>query len=295
MKKVNKLIISLSITIVMLYAGCKKDTGEQVITVMTYNVAGLPEGISSSHPALYTSSIGPLLNDVNIVHAQEDFCYHDSLLLGAKHVYQTETMGCVPNGDGLNTFSAFPISNVKRFAWTDCTGFDCYTPKGFSYSQITLKGGVVVDFYNIHCNAGGSEASMEARRGNIRQICEYITANSAGMPAIIMGDFNCRYTRDGDSIRAFSDLDFKDVWVELIRNGSVPALSNDKLDDCSLPDRTKADCERVDKILYRSSDKVTITPIYYKLDDSRYYYQGDNTQDLSDHWPVFANFIVKEK
>ncbi|MCD8528628.1 MAG: hypothetical protein LRY27_01295 [Chitinophagales bacterium] len=109
----NIFILTLSLLIIL---SCKKedvvDEASGSFYALTYNVAGLPEGISGSHPILYTSLISPLLNDFDIVHVQEDFCYHDSLMLYNQHPYVTNTLGCVPNGDGLNTFSNYKI---KKF------------------------------------------------------------------------------------------------------------------------------------------------------------------------------------
>lgn len=291
-KRISKLL--LYATCFFLLSNCKEENGERGILLLSYNVAGLPEGISSSHPKTYTSSISPLLNEFDIIHLQEDFCYHDSLLLYDKHPYRTETTGCVPNGDGLNTFSNFPVSDVARFPWNDCSGFDCLTPKGFYYSRITLADNVQVDFYNIHCNAGSSEEAFAARRKNIAQICDYIRQHSAGKAAIVMGDFNSRYTREEDTIRALLDMGFKDAWIELIRGGDVPAISPDRLSDCD-SSRTNANCERVDKIFYRSDSTVTITALSYRVDDERFYYRGNDTLQLSDHWPLLSEFKFASK
>src|SRR5688572_5820705 len=43
------------------------------IRFLTYNVAGLPEGVSKSHPAANTPLMSPLLNDFDLVVVQEDF------------------------------------------------------------------------------------------------------------------------------------------------------------------------------------------------------------------------------
>lgn len=272
--------------------GCKEQTQCKNISLLCYNVAGLPESISSSSPETYMSSISRLLNDYDVVHLQEDFCYNDSVMLYAEHQYITGHIGCVPVGDGLFGLSNFRITGLDRHAWEDCTGSDCLTPKGFYYSQIEIFEDQWVDFYNVHCNAGGDEESKEARRGNIRQLCTYIEQNSAGKPVIIAGDFNSRYTRAGDTIRALADLGFSDLWIELTRNGSVPGLSPDKLNDCD-PNRTVPNCERVDKIFYRSSADININPNKFQVDDSRFYYQGNDTLPLSDHWPLFADFTIE--
>jgi endonuclease/exonuclease/phosphatase family metal-dependent hydrolase len=288
----NNYALLLAAIMVATLGSCKKKTESKDVRVICYNVAGLPEILSSSSPETYTSSIGPLLNDYAVVHLQEDFCYNDSIMLFAEHPYQTNHLGCVPEGDGLFGLSCFPISGVDRHAWDDCTGADCLTPKGFYYSRIKVFDGQDIDFYNVHCNAGGSDESKEARRGNIRQLCNYISTNSTGNPVIIMGDFNSRYTREGDTIQAFAEMGFTDLWIELSRNGSTPALSPDKLDDCN-PDRTGFNCERVDKIFYRSTGDVTITATKFQIDDSRFYYQGNDTLQLSDHWPLFADFTIE--
>src|SRR5690606_11526523 len=47
--------------------------------LLTYNVAGLPDLLSSSNPAVNTSRVSPLLNRYDVVLAQEDFVYHADL------------------------------------------------------------------------------------------------------------------------------------------------------------------------------------------------------------------------
>jgi exonuclease III len=279
------------LTIIFIASACKKKddaiTGD--FTVLAYNVAGLPDIISGSTPSKYSGPIGKLLNDYDIVHVQEDFCYHDSLTLHITHPHRTETLGCVPNGDGLNTFSRYELSNIIRTKWNDCTDADCFTPKGFSYSQINFGNNVVIDFYNVHANAGSSEPALEARRKNITQLHDYINEYSKDKPVIVMGDMNCRYTRSGDNIRLMLDLWFKDTLIELVRNGNIPEQGSNPLIDCDAS-RTSASCEKVDKIFYRSSEKVKLKATEFKMDDERFYFEGNDTLPLSDHYPVYSKF-----
>ncbi len=268
------------------------DEADGSFKAMCYNVAGLPEGVSGSHPELYTSLISPLLNDFNIVHVQEDFCYHDSLVLYNMHPYTSPPAPCVPNGDGLNTFSDYPFYNFTRIPWDDCGGTDCLTPKGFSFSQIAIEDDVLVTFYNVHCNAGSSEVDLAARRNNITQLINHINQHALGEPIVLMGDFNCRYTRAGDDIRLLLDIGFSDLWIDLIREGSVPDLG-DSLKDC--PADTGPTCETVDKIFYRNNSQVELTPIFYQRgDDTDFLYNGVDTLPLSDHAPLFATFEYRK-
>lgn len=286
----------VSLICVSAFFSCKKKEETVTISVLTYNVAGLPEGISQSHPTLYQPIIGGLINSVDIVHTQEDFYYHDSLMKNNTHPYTTVYAGAVDQGgDGLTSFSRFPIHNVVRVQWTDCSGFDCIAHKGFSHSQIEVANGTYIDFYNAHTNASSDAASIAARQKNTRQLCEYIKNHSADRPIIVMGDMNSRYTRSTDSIRNVLELGFTDVWIEKIRNGEIPAANDISLIDCGNDGdhRTSADCEKVDKIYYRSSDKVKIIPVSYQMDSRAYYYNNNDTIPLSDHWPLFTTFEIR--
>lgn len=49
---------------------------EGSLTVLSYNVAGLPNLISSSNPLVNTKLISPKLNDYDIVNVQENFAYN---------------------------------------------------------------------------------------------------------------------------------------------------------------------------------------------------------------------------
>lgn len=262
------------------------DSGE--FNALTYNVAGLPEGINADqHPTKHMHLISPLMNNYDIVNFQEDFAYHDSLYRQIQLPYKSEYVAKVVFGDGLNTVSTIPFMDYTRIKWNQCNGTDCLTPKGFTYCRLRFKNDVFVDLYNVHCNAGSDTNDLRARRNNITQLCNYMDAHSAGNAIILMGDFNCRYTRTGDNIREVDNRGLKNVWVELLRNGTLPLQNDVSLTDCA-PNATNATCEVVDKIFYRSSTKITLTPIVYKLDGTEFY---DAVGDpLSDHRPMFAKF-----
>jgi len=286
-------IFVLALCGISIFISCKKK--ETIgITTLTYNVAGLPDQVSQSTPSVYNRIIGKLINNIDVVHTQEDFFYHDSLILENTHKYLTPYAGQVTEGDGLTTFSQYPISNIERVAWTDCSGFDCLTPKGFCYTQIQI-GSEWIDFYNVHANAGSDPEALVARQKNIRQLCEFIKIRSAEKPVIVMGDMNCRYTRSGDSIRNVLDLGFTDPWIEITRGGQLPTADDNSLTGCGSngDQRTNANCEKVDKTFYRSSDKVKIYAESYTLDSRKYYYNNNDTIPLSDHWPLFTNFIIE--
>lgn len=256
-------------------------------SALTYNVAGLPDLISSGSPAANTGTIGQRLNGYDIVHVQEDFNYHAALYAADRHPYRSATSGGVPFGDGLNTLSRYPVSDFTRVKWNKCNGTDCLTPKGFSWSRVRLAEGVHLDLYNAHPNAGSAEADLAARRANISQLSAYIAANSAGTAVIVMGDTNTRYTRAGDNIRELLATNgLTDAWVEHQRGGVPPAIGTPGL-VCD-PANVTSSCEVVDKILYRGSRLLDLRATRYANDHAAFLDAAG--KPLSDHYPHTAQF-----
>ncbi|MBV7695882.1 jacalin-like lectin [Streptomyces sp. TRM70350] len=255
--------------------------------VLTYNIAGLPLGLGDSDPETNTPLIGQRLGAYDIVNVQEDFNYHASLYANDNHPYRTATSGGAGFGDGLNTLSDHAFEDFQRVDWTDCTGTDCLTPKGFTLARVRLAEGVFVDLYNVHTNADVTDAALAARRANIEQLSDFIQANSAGNAVIVMGDTNTRYTRAGDNIRTLlSENDLTDPWVELVKGGTPPAQGSEAL-VCDKAAPTN-DCEVVDKVFYRGSELVT-------LDATRYHnewasFLRSDGEHLSDHFPHAVDF-----
>lgn len=252
-------------------------------TTLTYNVAGLLEPISSSKPSLYTPVISCLIRDYDIVQVQEDFNYHAALYDTCdNHAYRSSTSGGMGFGSGLNQLSNFPYMDWERVTWTNRSGSDALTPKGFTLARTRMAEGVYIDFYNLHAQSETNDTALANSRSDVLQLLAYIEANSAGNAVIIMGDTNIRYTRSGQNIRELLNRGFSDAWIQLTRNGAVPEIGSAALTSCGNP--SSADCEVVDKVLYRSSRYITVTPTEYSLENRKFVYADGS--DLSDHWPL---------
>jgi hypothetical protein len=255
--------------------------------VLTYNVAGLPEGLSSGNPETNTPLISPRLAAYDIVNVQEDFNYHAALYAGDNHPYRTATSGGVPFGDGLNTLSDHAFEDFERVKWNACTGTNCLTPKGFSLARVRLAEGVFVDLYNVHTNADDTADALAARRANVQQLSDFIQANSSGNAVIVMGDTNTRYTRSGDNIRTLADENgLTDAWVKLVKGGTRPAQGADAL-LCPTTAPTN-DCEVVDKVLYRGSKLLTLNATRYNNEWASFLDSAGG--NLSDHFPHTVDF-----
>ncbi|MER5516903.1 jacalin-like lectin [Streptomyces sp. NPDC002763] len=269
--------------------------GSGTFSVLTYNVAGLPESLSSASTPRDTSTteIGRRIAPYDIVNVQEDFNYHAYLYSTDTHPYRTATSGGAGIGSGLNTVSdyAWDGDDFERVGWNSCQldSGDCLTPKGFTFMRERLAEGVYVDFYNLHTNAGTNDGDEASRADNLSQLTSFISTHSAGNAVVVMGDTNTRYTRTADTIAEFaSNNGLTDAWVQLIRGGSAPAKGSDTL----LCDQTGATvpntCEVVDKVLYRSSKLVTLNATSYNNEHAKFL-NADGLM-LSDHDPITVGF-----
>ena len=257
--------------------------------VLTYNVAGLPEGISGSHPEANTPLIAPRLNAYDLVLMQETWqtpevnplaplrVYHEILIAGSEHPFKsvsaTHPLNTDPErpdailGDGLNVFSRFRFDDIDRQRWSGCwnSAADCLALKGFSMSRMVLPVGGSVDVYDLHMEAGGDPEDDVLRDAGITQLITYINTQSAGRAVIVGGDFNLHTNGEPDGTQ----------YQRLIDDAGLT-------DSCEL--LGCADQGRIDKLLVRSSAQVTLTPVSYSVETAEFL--DGNNESLSDHEPV---------
>lgn len=251
-------------------------TPDGELLMLTYNVAGLPDWLSGSNPAVNIPLISPLLNGYDLALVQEDFWYHDELAADAEHPYQSEPMVESPTltnmGDGLNRFSDFPLGELARITWVECNGLvdannDCLTTKGFSVCEVTLDDGAPVWVYNLHMDAGGAAGDIAAREAQAAQLVDDIAARAAGGALLVAGDTNLHEGRPQDM-----------------------TILDDFLDATGLEDACRfLDCgdERFDRIMFRSSAALAIAPVSWDTPDE---FVDSESSPLSDHLPVAVDF-----
>lgn len=238
---------------------------------LTYNVAGLPQGISSSDPAKNTPLISPKLNPFDLVMVQEDFAYHAQLVSQATHPYKTtHKSGSINLGDGVSILSRIELGPDIHVPWKACNGYvddsnDCLTPKGFVVTTMTLAAGAVVDLYDLHADAGGSNGDMSARSKQMDQLVAYIADHSAGKAVIVAGDTNMHDEDEDQLVKLMTGAGLTDA---------CRALS------CPEP-------YRIDRVLYRGGTAVTLTATQWRVDMT--FVDGEGNQ-LSDHEPVAVDF-----
>lgn len=244
---------------------------EGELTLLTYNVAGLPDGVSQSMPIEYTPQISPLLNLYDLALVQEDFAYHDLLVADAEHPYQSDPHPAsdpraLEFGDGLNEFSQFAFAPLDRVTWAQCngtidSGSDCLTIKGFYAATHTIAEAIEIDVYDLHMDAGGSPGDIAARDAQVAQLVAHIEANAGDRPVIVAGDTNMDEADEPSFQALLGGAELVDVCRAL---------------ECG-------DEDRIDRVLVRSSAAIELLPVAWVVDDR--FVDRDGNQ-LSDHEAV---------
>lgn len=214
------------------------------LDVVTYNVAGLPEGLSNVHPLDTLPLVGARLGKYDLALVQEDFAYPELLRSRLRSSYQSQAFvrgDALHFGDGLSVFSKLPISELRRSAWRACHGlvdasFDCWTPKGLAMTRLEVSPGVLLDVYDVHLDAGAQPDDIKARALQLQQLFETVSAWSGSQALLVGGDFNV--TR---------------AELPLLQRFARDAGMRDA---CQAP--SCADTSRIDRILYRSSPALAL-------------------------------------
>jgi hypothetical protein len=283
--------------------------------VLTYNVAGLPQEISTENPEEHIPLISPLLNEYDIVLTQEDFDwwqdvaatldfihYHERLRAQATHEYRSdqhpgpEAVGLDPTsrplfvGDGLGVLSRVPFTGNTRVPWTECFGgpdtsdggaADCLAMKGFAMVTMTLADGAEVDLYTLHAEAGGSAEDQRLQGQDFDELATFIEARSAGRAVVIGGDTNLHTDSDHPDASGAADTE---IWGAFLER-------TDLTDACAV---TRCpDASSIDKIAYRSGDGVRLTATSHDMPRERF--TAPDGEALSDHPPVVVEFTWKKR
>lgn len=244
--------------------------------VITYNVAGLPDFISRSHPSVNIPHMGPLLSDYDIALVQEDFSYSEQLSAGVSLPFKSNPWvgGLLGMGDGLNRFSRFPFLRMRREPWDACNGYftdrnDCLAPKGFSAAIHYIGQNTMLEVFNLHMDAGITPADRRTRLAQVQQLLMALREYSNDHAVIVAGDTNL-WSEDKTALR---DL----LQVAGLR------------DACEVADCPEKHRDR-DKVLYRSGSDLELAPVDWRV-DRRFVDEGGKS--LSDHQPIAVKFRWK--
>ena len=287
-------------------------------TCATYNVDGLPEkvlifdlngdGPGSDGTKAISQKIAT--SGWDIVTFQENFTYNSELqsamlayytfgthrkfsLLSALGTADTDGLGFAT----LNSTCSFSDEDESWWAFNDAyggltDGANTSLKKGIRHYVVTMKDGVEIDLLVTHMNSGSDSGHISARASQLAQIAAYINKiRSNNRPIVLMGDTNCRYTRDDMFQYLFnkldSDLTYADPWVQYSWDGVYPTLGSASL---MVPSKdsgstlTEQTGEVVDKIIYFNNPNADTQIV------ANYYLNDTDFAGMADHNPVVAEF-----
>jgi hypothetical protein len=279
-------------------------------SLLSYNVAGLPQEVSDEQPTAHIPLISPLLEDYDVVLTQEDFDwwtagldgfdfahYHEWLAAETTFEHRTErhpgpeAVGITPDdrpllnvGDGLGVLSRFPFTGEERVPWDACFGgiggdggaADCLAMKGFLVVRMELAPGVEVDVYDLHGEAGGSEDDQALQADDYEQLAAFIAEHSEGRAVIVAGDTNLHTDLEHPDNGDGADIE---IWDRFIAEAGLT-------DAC-----TATDCPEtgdIDKVAYRGGGGVEMEATAHDFPDETFVDTAG--EDLSDHEPLAVDF-----
>ena len=304
----QKLLLLL---VMLVNVTCMSAQRSYTFNATALNVDGLPKSILSfeinpdgKEEAGAAELCGILANSGwDIVGFSEDFNFHNNLVAAPASNYYNfgehggKVSGLSNSTDGLGFACAkrFTMGGGTRVAWNDHYGetdhgADGLINKGFRVYNVTFASGVVVDVYVLHMDAEDSADDISARKKQLTQLATYIKNNHNNRPVIILGDTNCRYTRDElktafiDVINADSRFTITDAWIELMWGGTYPTYGSGAM---MTHEYGMQKGEVVDKVFY-----INTTASNLKLKANSYLH--DVSVTTSDHYPVVVNFTLTD-
>jgi endonuclease/exonuclease/phosphatase family metal-dependent hydrolase len=251
-----------------------------LITVLSYNVHGLPSLVVADDPEARMPEISSRLNRYDVALVQESWTYGEALGAQATHRIK-ERSGGVDTGllfqTGLATFARPRLRAVTRGSLGACAGWldranDCFADKGFLRVRLALTNGVELDFWNLHLDAGEDETDRGARDTQLRRLADRVRELSGVGPLVIAGDFNLDEANPADRAllaRFAGELSLEDSGARAAAGGPFAH-------------------KHIDFILYRSGGGVALEPD--EVGEAREF--SDGPTPLSDHPALYARLRV---
>lgn len=296
------------------------------LSVMSYNVHGLPWPLASDRPAAMVA-IAARLRAMRIAHTQpgvvalQEAFGDDAKAIGRAAGYRYMAVGpgvAAPasfatstsdrkflaegsflKGEGLGKrvdsglviFSDYPIVAVRRIVYPVCAGYDCLANKGALAATIIAPGGRTVTVLDTHLNSGNSSGVGKPRRRyahgrQIVQVAAFAAAIEAAGEPLLLAG-DFNVGHDPVRRRNFS------AWLNSREGAPGVAAIACRIDpSCTLaatPSLAESLRRAKDWLLYRASASVRIRPTAITAPFGR---DRDGAM-LSDHIGIAASYLIE--
>ena len=251
------------------------------LSVLTYNIHGLPRWIARDDPETRIPAILAKARAFDLVLLQEDFAYQ--ALVDAASRWRHVQRGTPPDGswlgvsgDGLTLLTDAQLIGARAaLPYGTCNGWlrassDCFANKGALLQRVRIANGAEVDVWTTHLDAGRGSADQQVRARQLQLLAQRIATHSAGRAVILAGDFNLHWDvpRDRDVLSSFLR------GLRLTIAARVPDTGGKK---------------RVDYVLFRPAADITMDVLRSGVDE---HFVDAAGEPLSDHPAVYAEFAI---
>ena len=306
------------------HAAAAADAGH--LSILTYNVHGLPWPLASNRPAAMIA-IAAQLRIMRLEHRQPDVVAlqeafgDEAKKIGRAAGYRYMAVGpgiadrstiatsaadrkflaagSYLSGEGvgkrvdsgLAIFSDHPILAVRRIVYPVCAGYDCLANKGALAATILAPGGRKVTVLDTHLNSGRSSGVSKPRRRyahgrQLAQVSAFAAAIEAAGEPLLLAG-DFNVGHDPVRLRNFSNLFGS-------KQGSLKVASTACRNDPSCrfvqtPSLVESLLRAKDWLLYRASAKVGIRPTAITAPFGR----DRNGAMLSDHIGLVARYLIE--
>jgi len=287
----------------------------RTFTAACYNVDGLPFFNSDGPKETGSEAMSKLIAEKgwDFFGVSEDFGFHDQLISALENYNIGTWRGTVTtknssaenmaDTDGLCFMwkKGIEVTGEKWVGWNKkfgglTNGADECIDKGYRYYCVNIGDGFEIDVYTLHMNSGSDPGHLEARAIQLTQLADAIIASDNKRPIIIMGDTNCRWTRDGlkdllfGAVNADPRFTMNDPWVDYMWNGWQPSAGGSIM----VSDYGNQKGEVVDKIFYINNTDakgIHLQANGYLHDDS---FSNDSGKGFGDHFPIVIEFTIED-
>lgn len=333
MTEFARILLSVCAALAIVGSAHAASPGERVpapatsrLSVMTYNVKGLPWPLASGRPAAMIA-IASRLWAMRQVHRQPDVVAlqeafgADAKAIGRAAGYRYMAVGpgvadvstiglngsdrrflvrgSMFDGEGIGKrldsglviFSDYPIAAVRRIVYPVCAGYDCLANKGALAVTILGPGGQPVAVLNTHLNSGHASGVPKPRRyyaygRQVAQVAAFAAAIEATGVPLLLAG-DFNVGHDPVRRRAFG------AWLASARSAPAVAAADCRIDPgCSIvatPSLAESLHRAKDWLMYRASTTTRIRPTAISAPFGR---ERDGAM-LSDHIGIAASYLLE--
>jgi len=251
------------------------------LSVVSYNVHGLPSWIAFDDPRARMPEIARRLAGYDVALVQEDWWY-PALLRGVASAFHVDVRAA---RSGLSLFArpgAGALLEHGADAYGVCAGWlgganDCFADKGAQRARLRLANGAELELWNTHLDAGLGDEDQAARQAQLELLAARMERASAGRALVVAGDWNLDW--DQPAHRALLDAFRARLGLE------------DAGARAAAPTRGAGYQGRIDHVFHRSAGGVSLHVL--EAGEAKEFRIGETP--LSDHPAVYVRYRVETR